>query len=267
VHFADISLNSEFETIKLLSIEAVKQKRLHKIIIMVEMGDLREGILGENLINFYAKVFKLKGIKVIGIGTNLNCLHGVMPSKDKLIQLALYRKLIELKFNRQIPILSGGTTVTIPLFKLKSMPKEVNHFRVGEALFFGADLFTGKTLSGMYPCVFELCTEVIELQKKPMIPSGEMKANPSGEVFDPSKVKKTKSFRAIIDVGLLDIKPEFLIPQDSELKIIGASSDMLVIDLGTNEAGYKVGSIIKFNMTYMGALSLMNSRYIDKYVI
>lgn len=268
VRYADVSLNSEYETIKLLSKEALKQKKIHKIIIMIEMGDLREGVVGNKLVEFYSKVFKLKGIQVVGIGTNLNCLHGVMPSKDKLIQLSLYKQIIELKFNKKIPFVSGGTTVTIPLLKKKLLPHEINHFRIGEALYFGADLFSGKTLTGMYPSVFELCAQIIEIAEKPMLPEGELKENPSGEIFKvDEKLYGKHSYRAIIDIGLLDVNPDFLRPVDKKINIIGASSDMLIIDLGSNIDDYRIGSIVKFGMSYMGALSLMNSRYIDKMVI
>ena len=269
VRFADISMNTSYETIKLLAREARAQKKTHKIIIMIELGDLREGVLGHKLVEFYRKVFKLKGIEVVGIGANLNCLHGVMPSQDKLIQLCLYKQILELKFNKKIPYVSGGTTVVIPLIHKKQMPAEINHFRVGEALFFGTDLFSGGTLKGMYENVFELCCQIIEVEEKPRVPVGDMRENPSGEVFEvKEEMYGKKSYRAIIDIGLLDINPDFLLPlKDETYEVIGASSDMLIIDLGSNPRNLQVGSIVKFHMTYMGALSLMNSRYIEKVVI
>ena len=132
VKYADVSLNSELNTIKWISEEAVKQNRSHKIIIMVETGDLREGVMGDHLLDFYAGVFDLPNIEVIGLGTNLNCLNGVLPSADKLIQLSLYKQIIELKFNKKIPWVSAGTSVTIPLMLRKQLPKGVNHFRIGD---------------------------------------------------------------------------------------------------------------------------------------
>jgi predicted amino acid racemase len=268
VKYADISLNTQYETIKLISKEAQKQKKLHKIIIMVEMGDLREGVLKKDLVSFYQKIFKLKGIKVIGLGTNLNCLHGVMPTADKLIQLGLYKQIIELKFKQKLPLLSGGSTVSLPLIKRKQLPSEINHFRVGEALYFGADLFNGGTLPGFYDSVFELNTQIIELSQKPHVPEGEIKENPSGELFEVKDEMYGKySTKAIMDIGLLDINPDFLIAEDDDIEIVGASSDMLVIDLGKNTSDYKVGDIIKFKMKYMGALSLMNSYYVEKVVV
>jgi ornithine racemase len=268
VKYADVSFNSEYATIKMLSEEAVKQDKLHKIIIMVEMGDLREGVLGENVIEFYSSVFELPGIKVVGLGSNLNCLHGVMPSQDKLIQLSLYKQLIEAKFNRTIPWVSGGTSVTIPLLLKNMRPMGVNHFRVGEILYFGLNLFTMKTVKGMKNDVFKLYAEIIELHEKPMLPTGDLAENPSGEILeiDESKYGKT-SYRAIIDIGLLDISPEYLIPDDKKIEISGASSDMLVIDLGKTRRNYKVGDLVSFKLRYMGALSILNSDYIEKKIV
>ena len=268
IKYADVSFNSEYSTIKMLSEEAVKQNKLHKIIIMIEMGDLREGVVGDQVIDFYERVFKLPGIRIVGLGTNLNCLHGVMPSQDKLIQLSLYKQLIEVKFNREIPWVSGGTSVTIPLLLKNMRPMGVNHFRVGEILYFGLNLFTMKTVTGMKDDVFKLHAEIIELHEKPKVPTGELAENPSGEVLEINEADYGKtSYRAIIDIGLLDISPEFLIPLDKSIKITGASSDMLVIDLGKTRRNYKVGDLVSFKLRYMGALSILNSDYIEKKII
>lgn len=268
VRYADVSFNSEYETLKLISREALAQRKKHKVIIMIELGDLREGILGDQLIDFYSRAFKLKGINVIGIGCNLNCLHGVMPSEDKLLQLIMYKKILELKFGREIPYVSGGTTVTLPLLiSSPTFPEGINHFRVGEALYFGADLFQDKVIKGMYPFTFELEAQVIELSEKPMEPFGDMGANPQGQKHKKNEKNKGKSHqRAIIDIGVLDVLPQFLIPKNPDLKIIGASSDMLVVDISDSRHKYPVGSTMSFQMKYMGALSLLNSKYIDKVV-
>lgn len=266
VRYADVSFNSEYITIKWLSEEARRQQKIHRIIIMIELGDLREGIMGEYLMDFYQKVFQLPHIEVVGIGANLNCLNGVMPSKDKLIQLSLYEQLIEAKFGKKIKGVSGGSSVMIPLLLKKMIPKGVNHFRVGETLFFGSDLFANSTIEGMRDDVFKLHAEIIEVREKPVVPYGELEENPSGEktAINEEDFGQTHR-RAILDIGLLDVaKPDFLSPVDKNLRFIGASSDMLVIDLSQTDRTYKVGDIISFKMNYMGALRVMNSQYIEK---
>lgn len=267
VKYADISLNTELATLHDLSEEAERQDKIHKVIIMIEMGDLREGVMRDDLINFYEKVFRLPGIEVVGLGTNLNCLHGVLPDGDKLIQLALYKQIIELRFKKEIPLVSGGTTVTIPLLLRNQLPTGINHFRVGEALFFGKNLFTDGVIKGMSDRVLELYTQIIELSEKPKVPMGELGVNPQGKTTEVSEedVGKT-SYRAIIDIGVLDIQPNYLIPVDENITITDASSDMLVLDVGSNPQGYKVGDTIRFKLKYMGALGLMSSDYIEKKV-
>lgn len=268
VKYADVSFNSESETIKLLSEEAVRQGKTHKVTIMIELGDLREGIMGEHLVEFYKKILELPNIEITAIGTNLNCLHGVMPSQDKLVQLSLYKQLIEATFNRKIPFITAGTSVTLPLIFRSQVPVAINHFRIGETLFFGADLFSGGTIEGMEPDVFKLYTEILEITRKPRVPIGELAANPSGEVTEINEDDfGKKSYRAIIDVGLLDIAPEFIIPDDDDVEIVNASSDMLVVDLGPSKSHYKVGDLLSFKLKYMGALSLLNSDYIGKKVV
>jgi predicted amino acid racemase len=272
VKYADVSFNTEFKTIKWISDEAVRQNKMHKIIIMIELGDLREGVMGEALVEFYDSVFRLPNIKVTGIGANLNCLYGVMPSEDKLILLSLYKQLIEAKFGREIPWVTGGTSVVIPMVFKKQIPTGVNHFRVGETLFFGSDLGSDLGLEGVFPGmekdVIKLFAEIIEINEKPKIPIGTLAANPSGETYvvDEQDYGK-KSYRAILDIGLLDVAAEYLIPDNPDIVINGASSDMLIIDLGETNENLKVGDLVSFGLKYMGALSLFNSDYIEKKLV
>lgn len=267
VRYADASFNTEFGTIKMLSDEAVKQNKTHKIIIMIELGELREGVMREEFIAFYEKVFQLPNIEVAGLGTNLTCMYGVLPSQDKLIQLCLYAQLIEAKFNKVIPYISGGTSVTIPLISKGLLPKDVNHFRVGETLFLGTDVYNSKPNPEMLQDVFKLYAEIIELREKPMIPDGDLGHNLTGDVLVFNEEESSSSFRAIIDIGLLDVEESHIQPIDTQLKIVGSSSDMMVVDLGANAKAYKVGSLIEFELDYMGILRLMNCDYVDKRVI
>lgn len=268
VKYADVSFNSESEIIRLLDEEAGRQDKVHKVVIMIELGDLREGIMGEHLIDFYASIFELPNIEVVAIGSNLNCLHGVMPSQDKMIQLSLYKQLIEAKFNKKIPYVTGGTSVVLPLLDQGQIPASVNHFRIGETLYFGNDLFAEAPIENMHQDVLELYSEIIEVTEKPKVPIGTIAANPSGDVFevDENDFGKT-SYRAIIDVGLLDISPDYLQCKNEDVKIVNASSDMLVVDLGKNEANHQIGDLLTFRLKYMGALSLLNSDYIEKVVV
>ena len=191
-----------------------------------------------------------------------------MPSEDKLIQLSLYKQLIETKFNRKIPWVTGGTSVVLPLVFRHQITNGINHFRIGESLFFGNDLVFGDTIEGMEADIFKLHAEIIEITEKPKVPIGYMDANPSGETQEINEEDYGKSsYRLILDLGLLDVSEEFLIPEDPDIELTGASSDMLIADLGDSSGKYKVGGLVSFRLKYMGALSLFNSDYIEKRVV
>jgi len=265
VEFADISFNTEYETIRLLSEAAVQQQKQHRIVIMIELGELREGVMREQFIDFYARVFRLPNIEVVGIGTNLTCMYGVLPNHDKLIQLCLYKQLVEARFNKVIPYISGGASVTLPLIDKGLLPAGVNHFRIGETLFLGTDVYNGRPYEHMHNDVFRLYAEIIELNEKPVVPAGELGQNLAGHTpsFDES-LAGTSSYRAIVDMGLLDVEDGHIRPVAEEMQIAGASSDMIVIDLGDNPRRLRVGDLIEFRMDYMGILRIMNSHYVDK---
>lgn len=265
VRYADISTNTKIETIRMLSAEARKQGKTHKIIIMIELGELREGIMGDNLVDFYESVFKLDHIEVVGLGTNLSCMYGVLPNSDKLIQLSLYKQLIEEKFKRKIPFVSGGSSVTIPLIQYNRLPKGINHFRVGETLFLGTNVYDGAIYKDMHTDTFSFFTEIIEVMEKPAQPTGDMGSNVEGISLEPVGLTHNETtIRAIVDVGLLDVDTSHMTPCDQTLKIVGASSDMIVVDLGSNPKKYKVGGQLQFNLDYLALLKVMNSRYIEK---
>jgi len=141
----------------------------------------------------------------------------------------------------------------------------INHFRVGETLFIGTDVYNNKPFKKMHSDAFRLYSEIIELIEKPMVPEGNLSTNVEGEEFefDPIHIGETSN-RALIDIGLLDVDVNHLELVDKTIKIAGASSDMIVIDLIENRKKYKVGDLIEFKLDYMGTLRILNSKYIEK---
>ena len=148
------------------------------------------------------------------------------------------------------------------------MPHGSNHFRIGETLYFGNNLVTRKTIKGMKADVFKLHAQIIELNEKPIVPLGEIGTNVAGESPEINEKDFGKTtYRAIIDLGLLDIDMNNIFPVNKSITFAGASSDMIVMDLGENKKKLKVGDYISFRLNYMGALSILNSNYIDKIVV
>jgi len=273
IKFADISFNTSLSTILALNEEAKRNDKIHRIIIMIEMGELREGILRENIIDFYSNIFQLSNIKVIGLGTNLGCMYGIEPTYDKLIQLSLYKQLLEAKFNKKLNLISGGSSITLPLIGKNRIPKSVNHFRIGEAVFLGTSPFNNKKFLNLSTNAFEFKANIIELEEKELEPDGQLSDGNVGHAID-FEAEETiqKSYKAVLDFGLLDVDVNEIIPKDKNIKYIGTTSDMTVYDIGPNltksqKLNYKVGKQICFFPSYMAVARLMNSKFIEKKIV
>lgn len=267
VSLAQTSLNSELETIKRLNEAAARHETRHRIIIMLELGDLREGILPGCLVNFYESVFHLPNIEVLGIGTNLGCLAGVPPSSDQLMQLVLYRELLELKFKKRLPLISAGSSVVLPLLLDGQVPKPINHFRIGEALFLGTDLLHGGTLPDFRNDAILLEAEIVELKEKGLTPQGDLGVtSPFPRVGEVEALPSQRGFRALVDLGHLDTDITGITPTYEDQHIAGASSDITVVNLGENSENLRVGDKITFHLNYAALLRLMSSRYVPKVI-
>jgi predicted amino acid racemase len=269
VGVADVSLNSEISVINALNAEARNGEKTHRVVIMIELGDLREGILPGSLVDFYKRVFELSNIEVIGIGANLGCLAGAVPSVDQFMQLALYRELLELKFRHTLPMISGGSSAVLPLLLDGQLPKSINHFRVGEAIFLGTDLVNGGTLPELRDDAIVLEAEIAEIKEKGLVPLSEtasmtpFEGNRRGIDLSPGQ----RGYRAIVSVGQLDTDIAGLTPVDPSYQIAGASSDVTVVNIGEEPGGLKVGKTIKFRPNYAALLRLMSGKYVAKEVI
>lgn len=270
VAYADISLNTSLSTIEALNRSAKKKNVIHKIIIMIELGELREGVNRGDIIEFYKKVFQLSNIEVIGIGSNLGCMYGVEPTYDKLLQLSLYKEIISAKFNKNLKFISGGTSITLPLVESNIIPKDINHFRVGEAAFFGISPLEGKPFKDLHTDTFEFYANIIELKEKNIVPDGLISDASIGQTstYHENDITET-SYKAILDFGLLDVDQKDISTDDKNISFVGVTSDMLVIDVGDNKTKsgktkFKVGDKIKFKLNYMAVARLLNSKFIDK---
>jgi ornithine racemase len=267
VRYADISLNSSFETIRELNLQAEKQGKIHKVIIMIEMGELREGVVRDNILNFYEKIFQMANISVIGIGTNLGCMYGVEPTFDKLIQVSLYKQLIEKSFGVKLELISSGSSITLPLVAMNKIPKGVTHFRIGEAAFLGVSPYDGKKFRNLSTNAFDFSAEIVELEKKEVVPDGNIGEGAVGVTAEYESIKYNESHRAIVDFGELDVDHTHLVLKDKTINFVGTTSDMTVYDVGQKKSKYNVGHQLHFSPSYMAIARLTNSKYMTKTIL
>lgn len=265
VAHSDLSLNSEIETIRRLNEAAINQNKKHKILLMIDLGDLREGIFFKNEDEIYhavEEILKLSNIELHGLGVNLTCYGAVIPKKDNLSILVETAAKIEKKFNIKLQMLSGGNSSSVYLIGKKELPEGINNLRVGEAFLLGDETAYSRMLEGFYDDLFTLEAEIIELKEKQSIPVGETGVDAFGNkpVYEDLGVIK----RAIIAVGRQDVDPDNLHPIDSEISILGASSDHLILNVNNSGKNYKVGDIVKFKLSYSSLLRATTSAYVEK---
>lgn len=264
VRYADISLNSEIRTIEKLSEEAIKINKVHDVILMIDLGDLREGILKEDVLDMVKNINNLQGIRLIGIGTNLTCYGSVIPTPDILEELIKIKEDIKIKVKISIDIVSGGNSSSIYLVQNGLIPYGINQLRIGEAIVLGRETAFGDRIPGTYDDVFILEAQIVELKEKPSVPMGIRGMDAFGErpVFKDRGSMK----RAILALGRQDVNLNDLIPYDRNIELIGLSSDHLIVDVTNTRQKYKLGDIIRFKLKYGGILACSTSEYVEKII-
>ena len=256
---ADISLNTEIETLKKLSYHAKGQNKIHQVIIMVELGDLREGILPCDLPQLVRKTLSLPHIKIIGIGCNLACYGGIKPDDKNMRELSELVDLIEKEFQIDLEIISGGNSANFEWFKSSQEVGRVNNLRLGESILLGCETVGRKVIPGLHTGAFQLIAEVIESKRKASVPLGEICQDAFGNV--PGFLDRGDHQRVIIALGRQDVQVSNL-KSNNKLKMIGSSSDHIILD-GENH-NLEVGDEIRFSLDYSGLLATMTSPFVIK---
>ena len=261
---ADISLQSEPYTIGLLGEAAKKLGKRHKVVLMIDLGDLREGIFFENKGLIYEaceKVLSYENLELFGIGTNLTCYGSVLPDEKNLGCLVSIAEDIRKKYDIELPFVSGGNSSTIEFLKEGRVPKGITNLRLGESLVLGNDTAVCHVVDGLYGDAVTLQAEIIEKKYKPSMPIGRKGKNAFGEEI--TYEDKGNMMRAILAIGRQDTDEGGLYPQDEKIQVIGASSDHLIVDLTQNNS-YNIGDVISFTMSYGAVLKGFTSEYVNR---
>ncbi|NLB61931.1 MAG: alanine/ornithine racemase family PLP-dependent enzyme [Clostridiales bacterium] len=265
---SDISLQSEIATINMLGEAAEGRAKKHKVVLMIDLGDLREGRFFENeegILAVAKAVLKHKNLELYGVGTNLTCYGGILPDEKNLTVLANIAQMIRDKFSIELPFVSGGNSSTLEFLKSGGVPKGITNLRLGESFALGKDTALCELMEGMYGDAITLNAELVEIQMKPSKPIGITGRNAFGE--EVSIEDKGIMRRGILAIGRQDTNTEGLefVSNTAEkyISIVGASSDHLLVDL-TNAELYNVGDTLRFTMDYGAVLRSFTSEYVSR---
>lgn len=265
IRFSEISQQSEPYTIRLLGEEAARQGKRHKVVLMIDMGDLREGVFFQDEEGIYAladAVLACPALELYGVGVNLTCFGGVLPSEENLSGLVQVATLLRDRYGVPLPFVSGGNTSSLSLLFHNAIPKGITNLRIGEGFLLANDTNNLAPISGPFhrDC-FTLEAQLVEVKRKPSKPIGRTGANAFGEIVE--FPDRGEMLRGICAIGRQDVSPEGLTPCDPRVELLGASSDHLLVNLNDSPE-YKVGDVLSFIPDYGALLRAYTSEYVYK---
>lgn len=254
VSLCETSLQSEWPTLLALEEECLRQNKTHRVIVMTDLGDLREGFWDKKeLVDVCERVEReLPHVQLAGIGVNLTCYGSTKPTPEKMNELVGLARQVEQRIGRKLEIVSGGATSSFTLVHWGTMPAGVNHLRIGEAILLGKDLQVDWGIRDMDYLRMDALTlraEVVEVKDKPTYPIGEFAIDAFGRkpVYEDRGIRR----RAILALGRADVgELESLIPREPGLTVIGGSSDHCIVDVEDCPRRLQVGDIVEFSLCY-----------------
>jgi predicted amino acid racemase len=250
---ADISLNTEPVVIDALSAAAVDQHTTHEVVLMVELGDLREGVPAHTVVDLARAVAKRPGLRLAGLGTNLACQCGVAPDQQKMAELSRLVAQVEADFG-PLAVVSGGNSANLDWALGTDDVGRINELRLGESILLGTEPLHRRPLAGLHTDAFTLVAEVIESQDKPAQPWGDIAQAAFGD--QPPRPGTGTIRQAILAIGRQDADPDGL-TSPRGMTMLGMSSDHLVVDVGDHDVA--VGDELTFGLNYSALVRAMRA--------
>lgn len=261
VRLLDVSLESEVETVRVLDDAARALGKRHRIVAMVDLGDLREGMMPADLPAFIEVAEALPNIELYGIGTSLTCYGAIVPDAANLGELVALTQTAEARLGRRLHV-SGGMSSSLDALMDGVLPERIDSLRIGESILLGVSTVTREPIPGLHTDAITVSAPVIECLVKPSVPRGTSAQDAFGQ--RPVFLDRGDRRRAILAMGRQDVVPEGLAPLDPRVQVLGASSDHLVLDVHDLPEPPRLGDAIAFVPNYAATLAAFTSPYVEK---
>jgi predicted amino acid racemase len=259
VRAATRSLNTEERVITALDRAALHAQRVHDVVLMVELGDLREGIAVDDVPTAVRVVLGCSSLRLVGLGANLACQNGVVPDDRNMGVLNELLGTVESQHGVALTTVTGGNSANLGWALSTPDTGRINDLRLGEAILLGLDPLDRSPIVGLHGDAFTLVGEVIEAAVKPVRPWGQRGQTAYGRM--PVRPGGGTTRQAIVALGRQDVDLDGLQPPDG-LRILGMSSDHLVLDLGDHHAA--VGDELSFGLSYGALVRAMTSPFVTQ---
>ena len=265
--YADLSLHSDADLLQALNAETEKWGTHPGIILMLDVGDLREGVDNiPDLVALAQLCESLPNLRLRGVGTNLACLNGILPTYENLSFLVEAAEAVEQAIGRKLEIISGGSSINLLLLRdgVSQMPPRINHLRLGGTIANPMNIRLGRglTFPGLREDTIALTAEIVEIHEKASAPKGQSTKNWAGEKVE--REDKGRRLRAILALGSQDVgDAATLIPIDQGVEIVGCSSDHTIVDVTDCGRVLKSGDTLTFKVRYANMLYAFSGDHVD----
>ncbi len=243
------SFHSELSTIRSL-MEVTDSRFPHGVILMVDNGDLREGVMPDDVLPIVEQILSHQNsnIQLQGIGANLGCCSGTIPDEQNLNLLSELAESVENRYGIDLETVSIGGSVALDWIEARILPSKINQVRVGEAILLGNIPTIEKKHPQLFDDVFCFRGEVVEIKTKPGQPTGQQGVDALGRkrVFKSQGPRK----RAILNFGVLDTDPQGLTAYLPGIELIAGNSDYTILDVTDCPETIQVSDVLDFKVDY-----------------
>lgn len=260
---SDTWLVSDPAHARMIAAVAQRQGQMQELILMVDVGNHREGVIPELTVSTAAAIMENEGVSLIGMGTTVGCYCGYKAGVADMENLVSIASETEAQLGCRFETLSVGSgTMLLGLAEQGEMPERINQLRIGAAVLVGEEPPTKRAIPGLFQDAFIFQGKVLETSLKPPTPEGSIGTDAFGNqvVFEDQGVRRL----CILNFGLLDVDSYDLTPLTEGLRIIAAASNYTICDTTDCDLQPAIGDTLEFRMAYSSMARAMASKDVEK---
>lgn len=263
VKHTDVSLHTDRVVLEALSQAAVMSGKHHEVVIMHDLNYLSAaGLDDAETENLAELVLTLPGLTLIGIASHLACYGEVEAATGNDNLLGEPRQQADWVSCRNVENLSGAGVAGVVLMVPRNGAPRLTQLRLGSSLIMGIGL-NAASIPDMPQSAMSLQAEIIEIKEKSSVYVYSIHA----DRFDDELQFNDRGtrLRALCAIGKQEVDISQLTPADDGIMIIGATDNVLILDITDADHRYQVGEPLSFHLSYHAVLQCMTSGSVSKH--
>lgn len=218
--------------------------RCRRVMVQLETGDLREGVLPADLLRLVDYVRRDERLELVGLATNYACFQGQPRGLRRSIEAVARGARALAAAGIPVPRVSGGNSSVLALLRAgEALPPEVTELRCGEALLLGQDALVYQPLPGCRQDACRLRAEVLEEYTKPL--------------------RGRRERRLVLGLGSQDLGAGAVRFTRVGLFDRGRSSDYLVMGVDAGGPRIGVGDFVEMIPSYSALVAAWTSPFVE----